>query len=238
MEEGISILIPAYKAEKFIEECLDSIENQTYFKNNNNFEVLVGVDACQDTLNKLKNIRSKYRNLRIFLMERNKGTYITINTLFDIYKYKYVIIFGADDVMKLHMVETIMKYAEGFDGVRFRYTNFKGNFEKINEPSPVFSHGVVMFTDKLIKKFGGYMPWRIAADTELIKRMDRSSNIKKINEELFWYRIHDDNISKKKETGQNSEMRKFYMNMILDWDKVFNREVYIDKVIHKLITNI
>jgi hypothetical protein len=32
VRQAVSILIPAYKAACFIEECIDSIEGQTYFK--------------------------------------------------------------------------------------------------------------------------------------------------------------------------------------------------------------
>ena len=45
-EKGISICITAYKADKFIKECLDSVINQTWLKDHDNWEVIVGVDGC------------------------------------------------------------------------------------------------------------------------------------------------------------------------------------------------
>jgi len=36
--EKISIIIPAFKASLYIKECLDSIQSQTYFSENGNYE--------------------------------------------------------------------------------------------------------------------------------------------------------------------------------------------------------
>jgi glycosyltransferase involved in cell wall biosynthesis len=124
MKAPISILITAYQAEKYIEECLDSIENQTYFNDNNDFEVLVGVDACEFTLNKLKQISYKYRNLRIFMMDNNQGTYITMNTLLDIAIYENLIRFDSDDKMKPYMIEKLMQYSDSYDIIKFMCENF------------------------------------------------------------------------------------------------------------------
>ena len=42
-DEGISICITAYKADKFIKECLDSVMNQTWFKTHDNWEIIVDI---------------------------------------------------------------------------------------------------------------------------------------------------------------------------------------------------
>ena len=45
----ISIIIPAYKATKYIDECISSIKGYV------NYEILVGVDHCKETFTHLKN---------------------------------------------------------------------------------------------------------------------------------------------------------------------------------------
>ena len=47
--KGVSICISAWKAQEYIEECLDSIYSQSWFKNHNEWEVLIGIDGCVDT---------------------------------------------------------------------------------------------------------------------------------------------------------------------------------------------
>ena len=49
-----TFLISTYNNVEYIEECLDSIENQTYFKDNTaKFQVLIGVDGCPKTYEKI-----------------------------------------------------------------------------------------------------------------------------------------------------------------------------------------
>ena len=161
----ISIIITAYQSQKYIEECLDSIENQTYFKNNNNFEVLVGVDACRSTLNKLFEIRHKYRNLRIFMMKENKGTYVTTNTLLDLIKYDNIIRFDSDDVMLPHMVNEIMQYYRNNDIIKFSYYKYKNQSQRIPEAgkSTRLSEGAIFYKKRVIELTGGYRNWICAA---------------------------------------------------------------------------
>ena len=48
MEELISIVVPAYNAEKYIETCINSIRNQSY----KNIEIIIVNDGSNDsTLN-------------------------------------------------------------------------------------------------------------------------------------------------------------------------------------------
>lgn len=62
-----SIIIAAYRTKDFIQECLEAIENQTYFKNNDNYEILLGIDGCIETLEKVQQIKNKIRNIKVFL---------------------------------------------------------------------------------------------------------------------------------------------------------------------------
>ena len=59
--KGVSICISAWKAQEYIEECLDSIYSQSWFKNHNEWEVLIGIDGCVDTLKKMNEIKHKYK---------------------------------------------------------------------------------------------------------------------------------------------------------------------------------
>lgn len=52
LDGGVSICVSAYKASDYIKECLDSINGQTYFNKNKNYEVIVGIDGCEETLEK------------------------------------------------------------------------------------------------------------------------------------------------------------------------------------------
>jgi len=221
----ISIFVTAYKSQNYIESCLDSIESQTFFKNNDNFEVLVGVDGCKDTLKKLKKIKHKYRNLRVFMMEKNMGTYITSNTLLDFVKYDNIIRFDSDDIMKPQLVESLIPYVNKYDIIRFRYDMFQDNINNIINSRPIFTHGVVLYKKHIFDKAGGYMDWICAADTELIERVKNIANIKMLENSLFYRRTHEKSLTKNKQTGANSEIRKKYKILIGK-----HKSIWIDKV--------
>jgi len=224
----ISIIVTAYQTQDFIEECLDSIENQTYFKNNNEFEVLVGVDGCEDTLSKLKEIRYKYRNLRIFMMDSNMGTYVTSNTLLDIIKYDHILRFDSDDVMKLNMIGDIMSHIENFDIVRFGYDTFIHNITSIVKSNKIhYPHGVILYKKSIFNISGGYQNWLCAADTELLERVSNFCKTTIFPEKLFYRRQHDNSLTKNKITNHNSELRNYYKSMIGK-----HESIWINKIIN------
>jgi len=240
MKEGISILITAFQAQDFIDRCLYSIETQTYFKDNDNYEVLIGVDGCEPTLTAIQEImlRRGFRNIRVFMMDSNKGTFITMNTLIDLYKYNQFIRFDADDIMRTTMVERIMDEKDGYDLVRYFYHNFHNNGEPAEpylQKDVMYGQGCSYFKRRVFDVVGGYMPWLCGADSEILYRIERTGILKtmKINEVLFERRLHDHNLTISPKTGLQSPLRKHYANVIKNMNKgiAFGLEnPYLDKV--------
>lgn len=204
-KEGISIIISAYNAQEFIEECLDSIQNQTYFNDFNDYEILLGIDGCQTTLDKVQQIRHKYKNLRVFMMDENVGTYITCNTLIKKAKYNWINRFDADDIMLPYMIETIMSQTGDEPIIRYKLQNFSKENPNIEIAR---SEGSIVLYKLLFEKYGGYQPWRCSADTELLHRLEGIVKIKYIDEVLFKRRIHEHNLTVAKETNFNSKTRQ------------------------------
>ena len=65
VKEGISVLIAAYRAEKYILECINSISTTTPH------EILIGIDGCKKTLNVVNGLRNE--NLKVLNKEKNTG---------------------------------------------------------------------------------------------------------------------------------------------------------------------
>lgn len=230
----ISIIITAYKTQDYIEECLDSIEKQSYFINNDNFEVLVGVDDCIDTYNKLQQIKHKYRNLQIYMMSENKGTYITTNTLINLVKNEDVIRFDSDDVMTINFTSEVIKDKKDNDIVLL------GSLDLVNNQIGkkfLITEGVIYFKKSVMDNIiGGYKPWICAADSELIRRVVNKVKISQIKKALFYRRIHINSLTQKNDTGYNSKIRESYRNKI---KKSYNDdEVKIERVVNDITTNI
>ena len=206
-KHGISIIITAYKMEKFIKETLDSISNQTWFKKNENWEIIVGIDGCNNTLKTVFSIMKNYKNLRVFMMEENKGTYITTNSMMSIAKYDNLLRFDADDIMMPNLVELTMNESESsdVDRIMFKSKNFGNNSTSIG-----WAVGQIFMKHWVFDYFGGFMPWKCEGDREFINRIDQFLIIKHINKVLMKRRIHDSNLTVNNETGLYSIFRRWH----------------------------
>ena len=227
-ESGVSICITAYKAKKFIKECLDSVEAQTWFNTHDNWEVLLGIDGCEETLEYVKTIMNKYRNLRVFMMAENKGTYITTNTIMSLAKYDGLIRFDADDVMLTEMVETIMKKKGDAEFVNFKMKNFG------RSTSTQIAGGQMYVKHDVFDYLGGYRPWSCSADTDFEVRAKKFFKHIKIDKVLFRRRIHDTNLTVAKETNFRSKIRKENLNFV---NKVTMKLKKKEEAVIKKVTN-
>ena len=212
--DGYSIIISAYKTYEYIEECLDSVMLQTFFKENNNFEILLGIDNCPNTLKKINNIQYKYPKMRVFYMSKNVGTYVTSNTLLTLIKYDKIIRFDSDDIMTPNMVEQINSKSYNHDVIRFCFCNFQDNSEKCKKPNNYPAHGAIFYKLKIINELGGYKNWVCGADSDLIYRFKSDYKINIINDVLFYRRKHNESLTVNKVTGVGSDIRNKYMALL------------------------
>lgn len=210
---GVSICISAYKTQNYIKECLDSIKTQSWFRDHDNYEILIGVDGCKETLEKIKEIKDNYSNLRIFFLEHNHGTYITSNTVIKHSKYKWILRFDSDDIMKPDMVKTLMEISERNPYVvRFMLENF-GDIK--NRQKVYLSYGCCFFRHSVFDFLGGYKDWRCSGDSDFLNRAERYWKICKTKEILFLRRIHSEGLTSCVSYGFNSPKRKEYQKFIL-----------------------
>ena len=205
---GVSVCITAYNAQDYIEECLCSVASQTWFKTHDNWEIIVGIDGCDKTLQKVKSIMNEFKNLRVMMMDSNKGTYITSNTIMSNAKYSNLFRFDSDDIMLPNLVETIMNKKEDCPFVRYKFRNF-GKDQKTG-----VAWGTIYISKDVFDKYGGYMPWPCGADSEIYYRLVNFEKIKTIDEVLMLRRVHEESLTQSKKTGMKSLLRKKYQQII------------------------
>ena len=211
-ESGISVCITAYKAKEFIKETLDSVAAQTWFKTHDNWEVIVGVDGCRETLEYLTGIADNYRNLNIYMMDSNKGTYVTTNTIMSLARYDGLIRFDSDDLMLPRMVEKIMAIRKRYDVIKFKMRNFG------SRDDAYVACGQIYMRHTTFDEFGGYKPWVCGADSDFFKRVSKFVRVKVMDDILFNRRVHDGSLTTSKSTGGGSSTRRKYAEMIRRMD--------------------
>lgn len=209
----ISIIVTAYKNTSFIKETLESILDSC---RNFEYEILVGVDNCIDTINYLKTIDIeliKPNKIKVLFFTKKSGTYIIRNTLVSVSSYDKLLFFDSDDVMTSSLVSNVIKSLDLNDYVRYRYITFKDNYKNyINNP-PVNHYHVGTFGIKksIFMSLNGFEPWDCAADGEFFWRIS-SNNIKidTLNIIGLYYRKHSESLTSNPNTGMNSPIRKKY----------------------------
>ena len=107
-KEKVSVVIPAYNAEPFIDRAIDSILNQTY----KNVEIVVINDGSKDkTEKKVKTYTEKYDNIKIISTE-NGGVCKARNIGIENSTGDYIIFLDADDELLNNAIEVMHEYAQ------------------------------------------------------------------------------------------------------------------------------
>lgn len=108
----VSVLIPAYNHENYIQETIDSIINQTY----PNIELIILDDGSKDkTWDKITELKPKCENRFVkihFETKQNEGTCITLNKLLKLSSGEFVYIIASDDLAKPQAIEKEVKFLQ------------------------------------------------------------------------------------------------------------------------------
>ena len=100
----VSVIIPAYNAEKYIDKGLDRLVKQDF---KGNYEIIIVNDGSKDkTLEKMKEYASKYKFIKVIDQE-NAGQAVARNKAIDISTGKYVMFVDIDDFVS-HSILTKM----------------------------------------------------------------------------------------------------------------------------------
>lgn len=109
----ISVIIPCYNVELYVDACLESVVNQTIVED---LEVILVNDGSKDnTLEHLKRFESQYPNLFTVLDQENMGLSMARNNGIKKSTAKYIAFLDSDDTVEPAMYEKLYKKAESED---------------------------------------------------------------------------------------------------------------------------
>ena len=105
MNKKISVIVPVYKVEKYLDKCLDSLVNQTY----DNLEIIVVNDCSPDNSESIiKKYKSKYKNIVYVKNEKNGGLSFSRNAGIAKSTGEYLGFVDSDDYVPYDYYESLM----------------------------------------------------------------------------------------------------------------------------------
>lgn len=198
----VSVLMPAYNAEKYIGEAIESILNQTF----KDFEFIIIDDASTDgTWEVIQRYAKKDRRIISLQNDSNKKICKTLNRGIKMAKGKYIVRMDADDWSFPDRIQKQVDFMEK----NTRHTISGGSMlitdenlhpyalrtypssdsllrRKIMRYSP-FSHPAVIYRTDLAKKIGGYH-MLYAEDIELYLNLGKYGLFGNLPDTLIKYR--------------------------------------------------
>lgn len=126
----ISIIVPVYNVEDYLEECLESIKNQTY----TDIEVILVNDGSTDGS---KEICERYcqQNPRFhFINQKNQGQSVARNNGVAVSTGEFITFVDSDDVISEKYIEMLNNYMnDNVDIVECEYRVTRTVFDKLKE---------------------------------------------------------------------------------------------------------
>lgn len=209
---SLSIIIPTFDSVDFFEELFKSINNNKY---DEEFEVLIGIDACEKTLEYLKT-KEFPENYFFYYFTENGGPYIIKNTLAELSKYDKIFFFDSDDIMLENLITEIDTNLDKYDCVKPKFLNFKDykGQRNFSDDGALYGEGVFGIKKDLFLSMNGFEGWKVAADSDFMGRIYKFK--RKINltpDVLFHRRLHNNSLTKRKDTGYASQMRAHFFGI-------------------------
>jgi Glycosyltransferases involved in cell wall biogenesis len=225
----VSIIMPVYNAEKYVEEAIKSVIEQTY----SNWELVIIDDCSTDSSMKIVH-NFKDSRIRIFYNEKNHGISYSRNRALSMSRGKYIAIMDDDDISMPTRLEKQVIYLETHDevgvlGGNYDWIDEQGNVVKrisgaFKNPryirarllfQNIFCNGEVMYRNSIIQQYNikycneqyGLEDFRLWVDCAKI------TTITSIEDVLFQHRFHEQNETLRAMKDNRMERNACYSNI-------------------------
>ena len=196
----VSVLVPAYNSEKYIDIMLGSLQRQTW----ENLEIIIVDDASEDnTWGIIEKNLSQDDRIRAVRNESNMGAYATRNRALKMAKGDYVTVHDSDDWSHPQMVETLASTISNSpvcrgvfgtavrvnEAMQYKIRPQRPNLERIHRSYPSFMARRCDFVE-----MGGWDEVNANADDEMVKRFEakfgKESVVDKVVQAPLTFQLH------------------------------------------------
>ncbi|MGP5435776.1 glycosyltransferase family 2 protein [Psychrobacter alimentarius] len=131
-EPLVSVIVPVYNVENYIDDCLNSIKQQTY----KNLEIIVVEDCSTDSSREAIDFHLMDERIKIIQHKKNGGLSAARNTGIDFATGEYMMFVDSDDIIDERLVAACVKYAlkMNTDVVTYGFIPFKDGIAEMDLP--------------------------------------------------------------------------------------------------------
>ena len=253
--KNLSILVPAYNVENYIEECIDSLLDL-----DTNYEIIIINDGSTDNT---KQILQKYKKIKYIkiINQENMGIAHTRNNLLKNATGKYIFFIDSDDYINKEKFNELLKQVNNQDLILFNYNIFNNNNKKVKKN--IFNEDFINIKKnkdlffKLISKRNDLYLWTFLIKRELITKSNinflpylfedlqflinviyYSKTIEFINLDIVNYRINRENQVTKVHSYENISHRIIMSDLTIKQVKKYNLSNKLKILLFKRIANI
>lgn len=253
----VSIIIAVYNGEKYIKEAIESVLNQTY----KDIELIVVDDGSTDNT---KGIVTSYLKVK-YVYQENKGEGAARNVGTSLAKGEYVAFLDADDLCKVDKIENQVNILQSNSEIDVVYCDLEVVDENLKYINTLKSEGVYSKREELLsmmlyrqviqgpicmmirKKCSDEVKWvenyTYIVDYIYTINLARKFNFQYLEEPLYVYRRHNNNLSNSHEKTLVEE-RQFLISIGVDEiEKIinnsnfdeYNRKLLFAKILIKML---
>ena len=252
----ISVIVNCHNGEKYLADCLESILKQKY----KNLEIILYDNFSTDNS---KIIANNFKDDRIKLFSSNKklhlydarneainnasGELIAFLDVDDWWDENYLISRAKkfdDHNYDIFYTNTLIFYEKNKRFSKYKdYILPAGKiYEKLAKDYCIIISGLIL-RRKIFNKIGGFNPkFNIIGDFDFVMRASKTCNFHALDEPLIFYRMHQNNFSKKNSSIFFEEFRLWFKNQLdckdqdfLDNKKYFQKRLLFLEINHLLL---
>ncbi|AND41926.1 glycosyltransferase involved in cell wall biosynthesis [Cytobacillus firmus] len=191
MSEKVSVVVPVYKVEKYLNRCVNSILNQTY----TNLEIILVNDGSPDYCGEMIDSYAAKDSRIITVHKENGGLSDARNAGMEHVTGNYTMFVDSDDWLEVAMIEKLMnaitKYQADVVQSAFYYAYeeyllYDNRYYSIKDSPVILNNKSLMFElvkNEKVKNFA----WGKLYKTELIKDLPFKKGV--LFEDVFWAHI-------------------------------------------------
>jgi glycosyltransferase involved in cell wall biosynthesis len=219
----VSIILPSYNHSRYLDECLESINSQSFKE----IELIVIDDCSKDSswnrINKWlsrKEIQDRFQNIVALKNDKNLGSVATLNKGIGVARGNLVTFINSDDV---YYSDRIQHLVDNYDGSEL-YLSFgvvRGIYDESNQSDRILvaqvesiqdrysalismnmaipfenvsvTTGNLFGTKELFLRLCGFRDLQYCHDWDLLARASNYCEVKLIEDAVYGYRLHESN---------------------------------------------